>query len=133
MIFRSFIISLIILTAILVVISALVNYFIPFFYSIQNFTWLSLTFFFVLTFISGYMGFRSLEKTAYGFVAGVNGIVLLKLILSVGFLIAYLVITKPGSPYFIIPFFVFYIIYTVFLIRQVIMAQKRKRNQQELS
>src|SRR6266513_2259232 len=126
MIFRSFIISLIILTIIMMVISAILNYFIPFFHSIQNFTWFSLAFFFVLTVITGYIGFRSLEKSAYGFVASVNGIVLLKLMLSVGFLIAYLVIIKPGSPNFIISFFVFYIIYTVFEIRQLIMAQKRK-------
>jgi len=133
MIFRSFIFSLIILTTVMTVISALVNYLVPFFHSIQNFTWFSLAFFFVLTAITGYIGFRSLEKSAYGFVASVNGIVLLKLLLSVGFLIAYLVITKPGSPYFIISFFVFYIIYTVFEIRQLIIAQKRKIEQQKLS
>lgn len=133
MTFRSFIVYLVILTIILTVMSVLVNYFIPFFHSFQQFTWFSLAFFFVLTVLTGYIGFRSLEKSAYGFVASVNGIVLLKLMLSVGFLIAYLVITKPGSPYFVISFFVFYIIYTVFEIRQLIIAQKIKAEQQKLS
>lgn len=131
--FRSFVISLLILTLIMALISAVVNYLVPFFHSIQNFTWFSLAFFFGLTIITGYIGFRSLEKSAYGFVAGVNGIVLLKLMLSVGFLIVYIVITKPGTPYFIISFFVFYIIYTVFEIRQLIIAQRRKSEQQKLS
>jgi hypothetical protein len=133
MIFRSFIASLAILTTVLMAISAMVNYFSTFFHSIQNFTWLSLAFFFILTVITGYIGIHALGKSAHGFVASVNGIVLLKLMLSVGFLIAYLVITKPASPYFIIPFFVFYIIYTVFEIRQLIIAQKRNRKQQKVS
>lgn len=131
--FRSFIILLIILTTIMMVIIALVNYFIPFFHAFQNFTWFSLAFFFILTVITGYIGFGSLEKGAYGFVASVNGIVLLKLMLSVGFLITYLVIARPDSPYFIISFFVFYIIYTVFEIRQLIIAQKRKKEHQKLT
>ena len=133
MTFRSFIIILTILTAGIAIVIAIVNLLIPFFLSVQIFTWSALAFFFALTIITGYMGFRSLEKSAYGFVASVNGIVLLKLALSVAFVVAYLLIAKPDKPNFIISFFILYIIYTVFEIRQLIMAQKRKIQQQKLS
>lgn len=43
---------------------------------------MSLGFFFLITLLTGYMGFRGLEKSAHGFVASVNGMVVLKLFLS---------------------------------------------------
>ena len=103
---RSFIMTLTILTVVLAILIAVVNYLIPFFLSIQIFTWSALAFFFALTIITGYMGFRSLEKSSHGFVASVNGIVLLKLALSIAFIVAYLLIAKPGKPNFIISFFI---------------------------
>ena len=133
MILRSFIIMLIVVTAGMAMVIAIVNALIPFFLSIQVFTWLSLTFFFVLTIITGYIGVRSLEKSAHGFVASVNGIVLLKLLLSVGFIITYVLVAKPHTPNFIISFFILYVFYTVFEIRQLIILQKKKIRREKLS
>src|SRR5436190_3106870 len=114
MTFRGFTFSSIILTAVVAVVIAVVNLLVPFFRSFQIFTWSSLAFFFALTLVTGYIGFRSLDKSSHGFVAGVNGIVFLKLMLGVGFVIAFVLIAKPGTPNFIISFFILYIIYTVF-------------------
>jgi hypothetical protein len=133
MTFRSFIILLTILTACIAIVIAAVNFLFPFFLSIQIFTWSALLFFFVLTIITGYMGFRSLEKSPHGFVASVNGIVLLKLAMSIAFIVACLLIAKPDKPNFIISFFILYIIYTVFEVRQFIIVQKRKIQQEKLS
>jgi hypothetical protein len=133
MTFRSFIIQLIILTAATAILIAIANYFIPFFQAQQSVTWISLAFFFLLTIITGYIGFRSIEKNAYGFVSNVNGMVMLKLLFCVGFVVAWLLIAKPGKPYFVIPFFILYVIFTFFEIRQLVMAQKRQSQQQKLS
>jgi len=119
-------IRLTICTIAMAIVLAFVNVAFPFFQSFQLFSWLALFYFFLLTAITGYMGFRSLEKSPHGFVAGVNGIVLVKLMLSVGFLITYLVITKPGAPNFIFSFFAFYIVYTVFEVWLLVKAQRLK-------
>lgn len=103
-----------------------VMYTIPYFASIQTFTWISLFFFFAVTAITLYVGLRGLEKSAYGFVASVNGIVLIKLLLSAALVILYVVIERPHEPKFIIPFFFFYFVFTVFEIRQLLIAQKLK-------
>jgi len=117
------------MTAALAVVIALVNYFVPSLQSFQKFTWLSLTFFFVVTIVSGSIGFRGLEKSAHGFVASVNGMVMLKLFLSVIFIIVYVLIAKPHTPLFITSFFFLYVIYAVFEIRELIIAQKIRRKQ----
>lgn len=53
--------------------------------------------------------------------------------LSVGFIIAYLVIMRPESGKFIISFFILYILYTIFEVRLLLIAQKRKIQEQKLS
>src|ERR1043165_543689 len=131
--FRTFLIRLIFISLLLAVVIAIVNFSVPFFNSFQYFSWSALGFFFLLTLITGRTGFRSFEKSPHGFVASVNGIVLIKLVLSVAFVIAYLWIAKPGRPDFIISFFILYVIYTEFEIRELIFAQKRKVQQQKLS
>ena len=130
---RSFIVKLSILTGGLALMIVLLNYAVPLFNSVKNFTWLSIAFFFTLTIITGYIGFRSLEKSAYGFVASVNGIVLIKLLLCVGFVIAYLVIARPHAPDFVISFFILYIIYTVFEIRELVIAQRKRSGKEKVS
>ncbi len=92
----------------------------------QVFTWIALVFFFLVTTISLYIGLKGLEKSSYGFVASVNGIVLLKLMLSVMLIIVYMLITKPEDPVFIVPFFLFYIFFTVFEVRELLIAQNKK-------
>ena len=118
--------KLIIYTLGMLVLVAVVNYAVPYFASIQTFTWISLLFFFAVTAITLYIGLKGLEKSAYGFVASVNGIVLIKLLLSAALVVLYVVIERPKEPKFIIPFFFFYFVFTVFEIRQLLIAQKRK-------
>lgn len=132
MMFRSFVYRLVILTAGLSVIIAIINFFFLFFQSFQIFSWVGLMFFFMLTIITGYIGLRAVGKSSHGFVAGVNGIVLLKLVLSIAFLIGYLSIAKPINSNFIVSFFALYIFYTVFEIRELIGAQKIKSGEQKL-
>jgi len=124
--FRSFFIKLILFTIVLAVVIAVLNFLSPFFQSFQSFTWMSLVFFFLLTLLAGFMALRSLEKSPHGFIASVNGIVVLKLFLSIALIILYLVIAKPGSPKFITSFFALYILFTAFEIREFIIVQKKK-------
>ena len=129
--FRSFAAKLTILTAALAVIILVMNYLLPFLQSFQDFTWFSLLFFFLVTLVTGYIGFRSFEKTAHGFVSSVNGMMMLKLFLCIIFIIVYVVIAKPHSPVFISSFFFLYLIYTVFEIRELIAAQKILQKQKK--
>lgn len=122
---RSFLTRLIVITIILAAIVAVVNYLVPFFGSFGLFTWSALGYFFLLTILTGFIGFRSLEKSPHGFVASVNGIVMIKLFLCVSLVITYVLLAKPESPVFIVSFFILYIIYTVFEIRELIIAQKK--------
>jgi hypothetical protein len=126
---RASVSRLTICTAAMAVLVAAANYFIPFFDSFQLFTWLSLAFFFVVTVITLYIGMSGLEKSSYGFVASVNGIVLIKLMLSVALVIGYMLVERPHQAHFIIPFFFFYIVYTIFEVQQLLAAQKMKGRQ----
>jgi hypothetical protein len=128
-VFRLFITRLIILTGALAMVIAASNYFIPFLQSFSVFTWFALAFFFFVTLITGAIGFRGLQKSPYGFVASVNGMVALKLFLSVIFVIVYVLIAKPNSALFITSFFVLYAVFTVFEIRYLIIAQKNRQKQ----
>ncbi|MEO6167372.1 MAG: hypothetical protein ABIO46_05925 [Chitinophagales bacterium] len=131
MISRTIFSRLIIYTAAIAFIVALATYLIPAMASYQNFTWISLAFFSLITALTLYIGIKGLEKNSYGFVASVNGIVLVKLMLSVVLVLTYVLIARPKDPKFIIPFFVFYILFTVFEIRELLMAQKIKTGKKE--
>lgn len=129
--FRTIFSRLIIFTAGMAVVVALLSYLIPVMASFQLFTWISLLFFSLITALTLYIGLRGLEKNSYGFVASVNGIVLVKLMLSAVLVLVYVIITRPHNPVFIIPFFVFYILFTVFEVRELLMAQKLKAREKE--
>lgn len=130
---KNYFIRITALALLLAPVAAALNYFSPFFSSFAAFTWIALVFFYAVTLLSGYLGIRSLTKTAYGFVAGVNGMVMLKLFLSIAFLIGYLVLAKPDGPRFAVSFFVLYATFTAFEIRELILIQKlqeKKKNGQ---
>ena len=110
---------------------ALVSYLVPAMASFQIFTWISLAFFSLITALTLYIGLKGLEKNSYGFVASVNGIVLVKLMLSVVLVLVYVLIERPKDPKFIIPFFIFYILFTIFEVREILMAQKVKSREKE--
>ncbi|MCY7408656.1 MAG: hypothetical protein LH473_00140 [Chitinophagales bacterium] len=128
---KDFISKLLMLTVVCAVVIAALNYFIPFFNGFRNFSWCALVYFFLLTALAGYIGILSLNKSAHGFVASVNGIVMIKLLFSAGFVIAYALIAKPGRPDFVISFFLLYVVYTVFLVREFIIAQKKYLQQKK--
>lgn len=130
---RPFLIKLTLLTIGTAVMIALANMLFPFFNQFQQFTWLCLVFFFLVTLLTGYIGFRGLTKSAHGFVASVNGMVVIKLFLSAAFVIVFVVVSRPEGPAFVVSFFILYVIYTVFEIREMILAQKGKRQQQHES
>lgn len=130
---RPFLLKLTLLSTGTAVMIALANMLFPFFTQFQQFTWLSLVFFFLVTLLTGYIGFRGLTKSAHGFVASVNGMVVIKLFLSAAFVIGYVVISRPEGPAFVVSFFILYVIYTVFELREMILAQKGKQQQQHES
>jgi hypothetical protein len=122
---------LVIYTAAMAFLVALGTYMIPAMAPFQTFTWISLAFFSLITAFTLYIGIKGLEKNSYGFVASVNGIVLVKLMLSIVLVLAYVLIERPKDPKFIIPFFIFYILFTIFEVREILMAQKVKSREKE--
>ncbi|MBA2421702.1 MAG: hypothetical protein H0V61_00560 [Chitinophagales bacterium] len=116
--------KLIIYTLGMALLVSIINFVSPFFNYFSQFTWIALAFFAVLTALSLYIGLRGLQKQAYGFVASVNGVVLIKLFLSILLVLIYVMVARPNSPSFIIPFFFFYIVYTIFEVRELILVQR---------
>lgn len=87
----------------------------PFMKSLQTFIWCSIGFFTISSAIIFFIlksGIR--QKNNYSFISSVYLAMFAKMILCVGLVLAYFFMTKPGNIYFIIPFFVLYICYTVF-------------------
>lgn len=126
MLFRASFTKLMVLTIVLAIAILVANYSVALFKAFETFTWSCLAFFFIVTVATLYMGLKGLEKSSHGFVATVNGIVMIKLFLSVGLVIGYLLLAKPNNGWFILPFFVFYIVFTVFEIRELLKGQKLK-------
>lgn len=124
--FRLVLIKLLVFTVALALLAAFSIIWIPAMLPFQSFTWIALVFFFLVTTLSLYIGLKGLEKSSYGFVASVNGIVLLKLMLSVVLIIVYMLLVKPKDPVFIVPFFLFYIFFTVFEVRELLLTQNKK-------
>jgi len=130
-VFRKFLIKLFIFSILVAISFAIADFAVPMFASYQSFTWLALIFFFLLNGVTGFIGFRALKKSPHGFVASVNGIVALKILLCVVFVVIYMVVAQPNSGLFIISFFILYVIYTVFEIRELIAAQKNQLKQKQ--
>lgn len=123
--FRLVFFKLVVFTVAIALLAASGIIWIPAMLPFQVFTWIALVFFFLVTALSLYIGLKGLEKSSYGFVASVNGIVLLKLMLSVMLIIVYMLFAKPKDPVFIVPFFLFYIFFTVFEVRELLIAQQK--------
>lgn len=92
------------------------------------FGWWALLFFLFITLFTGWLGLNALRQSARGFVAAVSSMVMIKLLASAAFVAGYALWMHPESPVFIIPFFVLYVLFTVFEIRQLIGAQKHAGN-----
>jgi hypothetical protein len=108
MMFRKSLTRLFIFTLLIAIIIIAVNYFIPLFSSFQQFTWLSLVYFFHHHQPSPvYIGLGDWKKSGHGFIASVNGIVMIKLSYAPRLSLSTWLVAKPGSATFIIPFFLF--------------------------
>ena len=80
-----------------------------------NFSWATCLFFIllsVLIFFIAYFAAYSSNKNA--FTAVIMGFVFMKMILSVSFILVFMKIVEPVSHSFLIPFFIVYLIYTIF-------------------
>ena len=64
------------------------------------------------------------DKNNYRFVNAVMGSMTIKLLLSVIFIMVYAMMAAPGKPYFIIPFFVDYVSYTILEVREMVKLTK---------
>lgn len=119
--------KLFIVTVILALLALLANQ-TELFVSFQLFTWLSLTFFFLVSCGVYLMASKGVSaNSSYRFVSMVMGSFTGKLMLCTVFLLLYVVIAKPqGKPFFIIPFFILYIVYTVMEMIELLKLNAKK-------
>jgi len=112
--FRYFVKKIFKLTFVLIVILSILslNYF-EFFQPYKFFTWMSLFFFFAITLFSGYYNSRSIRKPFFFNIF--FGTLALKFLLSLAFLVVFLVYIDPDNKkMFVIPFFLLFLIYKMF-------------------
>jgi uncharacterized membrane protein YjjP (DUF1212 family) len=77
--------------------------------------WISMAYFFSISLLI-YLVSQGMVKNANpnAFIRMVMGFVLFKLMLSVAVVVVYFEKTAPSSKYFILPFFLVYLVYTIF-------------------
>lgn len=124
--------KLFIVTVILALLALLANQ-TELFASFQLFTWLSLTFFFLVSCGVYLMASKGVSaNSSYRFVSMVMGSFTGKLMLCIVFLLLYVAIAKPqGKPFFIIPFFIFYIVYTVMEMIELLKLNSKKNTEKQ--
>ena len=114
MLFKNFIVQLSWLTLLLIIL-LLVLHQLPVFQEHQLFSWISLLSFVGFCLLSFFLQSKSVEhsnKSLFGNVFLLS--IFFKLLLCAFLVIAYAIFAKPSSVYFILPFFIIYIFYTVF-------------------
>jgi MFS family permease len=112
---RSFFLKLILLTVLTAGALAAIHSFVPLLREHQLLSWLSMGFFFLLSllmFLTGNATARSENKNM--FTSAVLGFVFGKMALALLIVIIYTKEVEPDSKYFILPFFLVYLVYTVF-------------------
>ncbi|MEL6924788.1 MAG: hypothetical protein AAFO94_12145 [Bacteroidota bacterium] len=83
--------------------------------SYPNFAWLCLGFFIVFSIVMYFFGWRtSLSSDRNAFTRTIIGFMGLKMFFSVLLVATYVKLVEPDSKYFLIPFFIVYLIFTVF-------------------
>lgn len=81
----------------------------------QDFGWMSLVFFLVLTLLMFLMGKRaSGHKNPNTFTSVIMGFTMLKVLLSIGIIFLYRELIEPPTKWFVLPFFALYILYTAY-------------------
>ncbi|MBR9922998.1 MAG: hypothetical protein GYB31_19400 [Bacteroidetes bacterium] len=112
---RSFITQLSILTLITLVLLLGVHYFIPSLQKHQALSWSSLAVFVLITILMYWVGKQTAtSKNRNMFSAVVLGSVFGKMAFSLLIVVIYTREVEPDSKYFILPFFVVYLIFTIF-------------------
>ncbi|GIV33661.1 MAG: hypothetical protein KatS3mg031_1196 [Chitinophagales bacterium] len=97
----------------IVLLSVLSLEYFQFFQPYRFFTWLSLFFFLGLTLFSGYYNTRSIKKRFFFNIF--FGTLAVKFVLSLAFLVAFLVYIDPDNKkMYVIPFFLMFLIFKVF-------------------
>ena len=94
----------------------------------RNFSWISLTFFVVLSvamFVVGLWTAKSSNKNA--FTGTILGFTFAKIVFSFVVVLGYHQLTHPTSKAFVIPFFITYLVYTAFETWFMMQLGKQKR------
>jgi len=81
----------------------------------QGLSWLSIGFFFSLTVLMYELGRRlAVNPNKNAFTSMVMVFVFVKMLLSIFIIVVYAKVAAPSSKLFVVPFFVVYLIYTIF-------------------
>ena len=95
----------------------------------QDFSWISLAFFVLLTLAMYGVGtLTSKSKNTAAFTGTILGFTFGKMFFSLIIVIAYFQYTQPLSKVFVVPFFIVYLIYTVFETWFMMKLGKQKSN-----
>lgn len=91
------------------------HFLVPPLYVVQGLSWLSLVFFFSLSILMFELGRRlAVNPNKNAFTSMVMIFVFVKMLLSVLIIAVYAKVAAPDSKLFVVPFFVVYLIYTIF-------------------
>ncbi|MCB0707682.1 MAG: hypothetical protein KDC34_20340 [Saprospiraceae bacterium] len=125
--FRSFVVNLFSLTLLTVLVLYATQQVWPLMKQHQLLSWLSLGFFFLLSVLMYWTGLvTSRSENKNMFTAAVLGFVFGKMALSLMIVVIYTKEVQPESKYFILPFFLVYLVYTVFETYFLIRLGKQK-------
>lgn len=102
---------------------------IPFCKSFNLFSWVTLFFMAGISQITMLLLFRGIKnKSNHQFVGMVSASTTIKLLCSAFFIVLWAVITHPVNAFFILPFFLFYIVFTVFDVGLMLRLIKQEKN-----
>jgi len=94
----------------------------------EVFTWLSLAFFFLISLVVLYFGEKGIRsKSQRTFTAMINLGTLLRLVGGASLVLIYALLIKPSDKLFVVPFFLFYLCYTVFDVAYLIRLNRKQQ------
>jgi hypothetical protein len=112
---NSFYKQLLIIFLALTSIQYLISYTIPELSQFQNLFWICQFFFVALSILSFYGGkYFVHQKSKNTFSTFLMGLIMFRLLCSVAIIIGYFNIVKPTSKLFLLPFFVVYLVYSIY-------------------
>lgn len=91
------------------------NYFLPESSGLSTFTLICVGTFILINVIAYYAGRRSvMSSSKYRFVQLMMGLIMLKMVICVVLVVAYIKINEPSSKLFVLPFLTLYLLFTLF-------------------